>query len=80
VIERSMAKTIGGWLVHLFIAASVLFMSGCGSQSSVTTNLINSNTENFGPIYFVPVSLTVTDAPPAGVTVLFFQLAAPKAR
>jgi hypothetical protein len=52
-----------------FIIVFLLLMSGCGSQSSVT-----SNTTNFGPIKAALVSLTVTDSPPAGVTVLFFQL------
>jgi len=55
--------------LFLFIVVFLLLMSGCGSQSSFT-----SNTSHFGPITAVPVSLTVTDAPPAGVTVLFFQL------
>jgi hypothetical protein len=60
---------MGKATLYFFITAFVLFMSGCGSLSSVT-----SKTTNFGPITAVPVSLTVTDAPPAGVTVLFFQL------
>ena len=52
-----------------FIAVFLLFMSGCGSQSSVgTTPIGNPNPAE------VPVSLTITDTPPAGVTVLFFQL------
>jgi hypothetical protein len=51
----------------LFIAVFLLFMSGCGSQSSVTRDLTTTPAD-------VPVSLTVTDTPPAGVTVLFFQL------
>ena len=51
------------------IAVFLLFMSGCSSQSSVgTTPIGGSNPAE------VPVSLTVTDTPPAGVTVLFFQL------
>jgi hypothetical protein len=53
----------------LFIGVFLLFMSGCGSQSQVTTNPPN----NSNPAE-VPVSITVTDTPPAGVTVLFFQL------
>lgn len=44
-----------------------LFTTGCGSQSS------NSNPLVTNPLT-VPVSMTVTDTPPAGVAVLFFQL------
>jgi hypothetical protein len=54
----------------LFIAVFLLFMLGCGSQSQVTTTPV-INPANPAT---VPVSLTVTDTPPAGVTVLFFQL------
>jgi hypothetical protein len=43
-------------------------MAGCGSQSSNSSNPIVTNPET------VPVSMTVTDTPPANVTVLFFQL------
>jgi hypothetical protein len=49
----------------LVIVAFLLFMSGCGSRSS---RIPTSNPAD------VPVSLTVTDTPPSGVTVLFFQL------
>jgi hypothetical protein len=49
----------------LFIAAFVLFMAGCGSQKEIPGP---------GPIAGVPVGLTITDTPPAGVTVLFFHL------
>ena len=52
----------------LFIVALLLFMSGCGSQSQVATTPVSTNPAD------VPVSLTVTDTPPNGVTVLFFQL------
>lgn len=55
--------------LYILIAVFVLFMAGCGSQSSVTTN----TTHTF-PITPALVSLTVTDTPPTGVTVLFFQL------
>lgn len=55
----------------LFIAIFFLFMSGCGSQSvPPTTACAEPCTLTPG----VPVGLTVTDTPPAGVTVLFFQL------
>ena len=47
----------------------LLSMGGCGSQSSAPS----SQAMNTVPAS-VPVSLTVTDTPPAGVTVLFFQL------
>jgi hypothetical protein len=55
--------------LFIFIAVLVLFMPGCGSQSSVTPNATN-------PLPITPAlaSLTVTDTPPTGVTVLFFQL------
>jgi hypothetical protein len=66
VIEIPWEAKMGKATLYFFITAFILFMSGCGSQSS--------NTTNFGPAPAVPVSLTVTDAPPAGVTVLFFQL------
>jgi hypothetical protein len=54
--------------LFLFIAAFLLSMSGCGSQPSVTTPPSEPSAAT------AQVSLTVTDAPPAGVTVLFFQL------
>src|SRR5208283_2321011 len=53
--------------LFLFIVVFVLFMAGCGSQSqppSVTDPLEA----------MAPASLTITDTPPTGVTVLFFQL------
>jgi hypothetical protein len=53
--------------LFLFLVIFVLFMAGCGSQST-SPPPIN------GPVAGVPVGLTVTDTPPAGVTVLFFQL------
>jgi hypothetical protein len=53
----------------LFVAGFLLAMSGCGSQYSMASNpASNSNSSN------VPVSMMVTDTPPTGVTVLFFQL------
>jgi hypothetical protein len=52
----------------LFIVLFLLFMAGCGSQSQVTTTPVSTNPAD------VPVSLSITDTPPAGVTVLFFQL------
>jgi hypothetical protein len=51
----------------LITVAVLLFMTGCGSQSSVSTTTNPAVTT-------APVSLTVTDTPPDGVTVLFFQL------
>ncbi len=50
----------------LFIVGFLLIMSGCGSQSPSPPG---GNPPSAGM-----VSLTVTDTPPAGVTVLFFQL------
>ena len=46
----------------------LFFMTGCGGQSTpVVQNPVQ-------PVQTAPVGLTVTDTPPAGVTVLFFQL------
>jgi hypothetical protein len=53
--------------MFLFIGLFLLFMAGCGNQVN-TAPVSNPATAN------VPVGLTVTDTPPAGVTVLFFQL------
>jgi hypothetical protein len=53
----------------LFVLVFLLVMSGCGGQSSITS--LPTNNSNPGN---VPVSMMVTDTPPAGVTVLFFQL------
>jgi hypothetical protein len=53
----------------LIIGVFLLFVSGCGSQSQFTPPPPN----NANPAD-VPVSITITDTPPAGVTVLFFQL------
>ena len=53
----------------IFVAGILLAMSGCGGQYSMASNMgSNSNSGN------VPVSMMVTDTPPDGVTVLFFQL------
>jgi Domain of unknown function (DUF5666) len=49
----------------LFIMSALLLMTGCGGPSSVTAPVAGSN---------VPVGLTITDTPPNGVSVLFFQL------
>jgi hypothetical protein len=54
--------------MSLLIVAFSLFMAGCGSQSGTTTEVSNPAPAT------VPVGLSVTDTPPAGVTVLFFQL------
>ena len=56
--------------LFLFTVVFSLFMSGCGSQTQVVTPTPMSNPTPSS----VPVSLSVTDDPPAGVTVLFFQL------
>jgi hypothetical protein len=53
----------------LFVARFLLAMSGCGSQYSMASNPASSSSSSN-----VPVSMMVTDTPPAGVTVLFFQL------
>lgn len=52
----------------LFLAVMVALMPGCGGQSSQPST-VNSDPPGSGQ-----VNLTVTDTPPAGVTVLFFQL------
>ena len=53
----------------ILVAGILLAMAGCGGQYSMASNpASNSNSGN------VPVSMMVTDTPPAGVTVLFFQL------
>jgi hypothetical protein len=53
----------------LFIVVFLVFLTGCGSQSSAPAPQTTTPT-----VTNVPVSLTVTDTPPSGVTVLFFQL------
>lgn len=55
----------------LFTIVFFLFMSGCGSQSQPQ---VTSTPPTTPATANVPVSLSVTDTPPAGVTVLFFQL------
>jgi len=50
--------------LFLSIGLILLFLAGCG-QTPVSTTLANSS---------APVSLTITDEPPNGVTVLFFQI------
>lgn len=53
----------------LIATTILLFMTGCSSQAPVTSVTPTS------PVpAVVPVGLTVTDDPPAGVVVLFFQL------
>jgi hypothetical protein len=53
----------------VFIAVFLLLMSGCGSQPQQVI------TGPPPPVEMAdPVSLSITDSPPAGVTVLFFQL------
>jgi hypothetical protein len=51
------------------IAMFSVFISGCGGGSSMSggAGIVTNQAD-------VPVSMTVTDTPPAGVTVLFFQL------
>lgn len=56
--------------VSLFFFVSIglilLFLAGC-SQAPVSTTTANADST-------APVSLTMTDHPPNGVTVLFFQI------
>ncbi len=53
----------------LFATIILLFMTGCGSQSPVSSVAPTNPAPGVAP-----VGLTVTDDPPAGVVVLFFQL------
>jgi len=53
----------------LSVGLIVLFLAGC-SSSPVSNSSLNNNSGNSG----VPVSLSITDTPPNGVTVLFFQI------
>ena len=54
-------------LPFLFVPAVViLLLAGCGSNMTSSTFTPSAGT--------VPVSITMTDDPPAGVTVLFFQV------
>ncbi len=57
----------------LFMVAILLAMASCGNQSQVASTPPSDPPPD--PVAGnVPVGLTVTDTPPAGVTVLFFQL------
>ncbi len=51
------------------IGAILIFMSGCGSQSSNTSGTTTSSN-----LSQAPVGLSVTDQPPTGITVLYFEL------
>jgi len=56
-------------ILAIFVTASVaVWLSGCNSMTT-STNQIQTPPESS-----VPVSLTMTDDPPAGVSVLFFQV------
>ncbi len=55
-------------ILFLSLAGLFLFLSGCGSQSSGGPFVPPPQFSS------APVGMTVTDTPPAGVTVLFFQL------
>jgi hypothetical protein len=68
VIPRPQEAKMRRATQFLLIAVTFLFMSGCGSQPQ-TPVANNPPVTTSGE-----VSLTVTDTPPAGVTVLFFQL------
>jgi hypothetical protein len=49
-------------------ALAIPILTGCGNGNSATTCTANC------PVLLTPVSLSATDTPPSGVTVLFFQL------
>ena len=55
-------------VLAISILAVLVFMAGCGSQSSMAPSTNNPAVQT------APVGVTVTDDPPQGVTVLFFQL------
>jgi predicted component of type VI protein secretion system len=63
--EENMRKAT----LALFATTILLFMTGCSSQSPVTSVAPTNPVPGVAP-----VGLTVTDDPPAGVLVLFFQL------
>lgn len=50
----------------LFVSAMLLLLAGCGTTTNNSTSTSSMGT--------VPVSLSMTDDPPAGVSVLFFQV------
>jgi hypothetical protein len=56
-------------LPFLFVPAMmILLLAGCGSNSNLTSSPVPPSAGT------VPVSISMTDDPPAGVTVLFFQV------
>jgi hypothetical protein len=56
-------------IATLFFIACLIFIAGCGSQPMGSLGTGGGNS-----LATAPVGLTVTDTPPSGVTVLFFQL------
>ena len=60
-------------ILAIFVTAAVAaWLSGCGS--AITSLNQGTNQIETPPASTVPVSLTITDDPPAGVSVLFFQV------
>ena len=63
-------------LLFLFVPAILMLLpAGCGSNSKTTTTCpcpLNGACDC--PAVYSPVSITMTDDPPAGVSVLFFQV------
>lgn len=51
--------------LFLSVGVVVLLLAGCGGGSSMSSQPVNSTSQ---------VSLSITDDPPSGVTVLFFQI------
>jgi hypothetical protein len=63
-----MRKTVSILLMAV-TATLASFLAGCGSSPAKSTGSGGN-----GPLLLAPVSLSITDDPPAGVSVLFFQV------
>jgi hypothetical protein len=62
-------------LAILLAVAVAVMLSGCNSATTSLNQGTNGNNQiQTPPASTVPVSLTITDDPPAGVSVLFFQV------
>jgi hypothetical protein len=61
-------------LAIFFTAAVAAWLSGCGSAMTALNQGTGGSNQTQTPASAVPVSLTITDDPPAGISVLFFQV------